>query len=61
MVSSPYPTKMIGISYPQPSIIDINTATLEDWKLLPVIGEVLANRIVTYRKRMGGFTKESQV
>ena len=61
MVPSTYPTKKIGISNPQPSIIDINTATLEDWKLLPGIGEVLANRIVKYRERMGGFTNEAQV
>ncbi len=60
-VSSPYPTKKIGISNPQPSIIDINTATIEDWKSLPGIGEVLANRIMKYRERMGGFTNEAQV
>ena len=44
-----------------PVTIDINTATIEDWKSLPGIGEVLANRIVKYRERMGGFTSEWQV
>jgi len=45
----------------KPTIIDINTATIEDWKVLPGIGDALANRIVNYRERMGGFTNESQV
>jgi len=35
--------------------ININTATAEDWKALPGIGEVLSNRIVKFRNMLGGF------
>ncbi len=42
-------------------IIDINTATAEDWKSLPGIGEVLSNRIVKFRERLGGFSSIDQV
>jgi competence ComEA-like helix-hairpin-helix protein len=41
--------------------IDINAATSNDWKILPGIGEVLANRIVQYRQKIGGFTDIEQV
>ena len=41
--------------------IDINTATLEEWKSLPGIGDVLANRIIKFRERAGGFTTIEQV
>jgi competence protein ComEA len=42
-------------------ILDINTATAEDWKALPGIGDKLALRIVNYRERLGGFTNPAQV
>lgn len=35
--------------------ININTATAEEWKSLPGIGEVLSNRIVKFRNMLGGF------
>ena len=35
--------------------IDINTATAEDFSMLPGIGETLANRIVSYREDNGPF------
>ncbi len=41
---------------PKPQIIDVNTATVEQWKSLPMIGDVLSNRIVKYRDKIGGFT-----
>ncbi len=44
-----------------PSVIDINTATPDEWKALPGIGDVLANRIVNYRDRVGGFSGVLQV
>ncbi|MEO8171761.1 MAG: helix-hairpin-helix domain-containing protein [Sediminibacterium sp.] len=40
--------------------LDINTATIEEWKALPGIGEVLANRIIKFRERIGGFTSMEQ-
>jgi competence protein ComEA len=41
--------------------ININTATAEDWKAFPGIGDVLANRIIKYRTSMGGFKFVDQV
>lgn len=41
--------------------IDINTATAEEWESLPGIGEVLAKRILAFRKRLGGFNSLEQV
>jgi competence protein ComEA len=41
--------------------ININTATAEDWKAFPGIGDVIANRIVKYRTSMGGFKSVEQV
>lgn len=44
-----------------PKEIDINTATVEEWKTLPGIGEVLANRIIKFRERIGGFVSMEQL
>ena len=44
-----------------PIPIDINAATIEDWKSLPGIGEVLANRIIKFREKAGGFSSTEQV
>ncbi|HEX5153950.1 MAG TPA: helix-hairpin-helix domain-containing protein [Parafilimonas sp.] len=41
--------------------ININTATAEDWKAFPGIGEVLANRIIKFRTSMNGFKNVNQV
>ena len=35
--------------------ININTATAEEWKTLPGIGDILGNRIIKFRSSMGGF------
>ncbi len=45
----------------QPIQIDINAATAEEWQSLPGIGEVLANRIIRFREKIGGFTSTEQV
>lgn len=48
-------------TYVKPEIIDINKATVEQWKALPAIGDALSNRIVKYRDRIGGFKSIEQV
>ncbi|TKK70875.1 hypothetical protein FC093_04055 [Ilyomonas limi] len=46
---------------PKPAVIEINTAPIEQWKALPAIGDALANRIVKFRDKIGGFTSVAQV
>lgn len=41
--------------------IDINTATEDEWKALPGIGDVLAARIVKFRYKLGGFSSVEEV
>lgn len=41
--------------------LDINAATIDEWKALPGIGEILASRIIKFRDRMGGFSSIEQV
>lgn len=42
-------------SNPAVKKININTATEEEWKSLPGIGEVLSKRIIKFRTSVGGF------
>jgi competence protein ComEA len=44
-----------------PSIIDINTADTTAFIALPGIGSKLANRIVEFRNKLGGFYKIDQI
>lgn len=41
--------------------LDINQATVEDWRSLPGIGPVLSARIVKFREKLGGFASVEQV
>lgn len=45
----------------QKQVIDVNTATAAEWETLPGIGKVLANRLIRYREKLGGFTSLEQV
>ncbi len=42
-------------------ILDINEASVTDWESLPGIGPVLANRIIHYREKLGGFISVEQL
>jgi competence ComEA-like helix-hairpin-helix protein len=46
---------------PPANIADINTADTAAWIALPGIGSKLANRIVNYRDKLGGFYSISQI
>lgn len=46
---------------PGNKIVDINQADVKEWEALPGIGNVLAERIIKYRERLGGFYAVSQV
>lgn len=50
-----------GGKRPLQAPVRINEATVDDWQALPGIGEVLANRILRYRDKLGGFTSVEQV
>ncbi|MFH0872226.1 MAG: helix-hairpin-helix domain-containing protein [bacterium] len=58
-------SEAIGIPYVKkspPSIpLDINKATQQELTHLPGIGPVLAERIVRYRGKRGGFTEISEI
>ena len=41
--------------------IDINLANSEQWKSVPGIGNVLSERIVKYREKLGGFASIAQL
>ena len=41
--------------------VNINTATEEEWKALPGIGDVLSKRIVKFRTKLKGFISVQQV
>lgn len=57
-VIAPGPNKDPIKSY---QTIDINTATEEDWKSLPGIGDVLSKRIVKFRSAVHGFKSVEDV
>ncbi len=44
-----------------PVVIDINTASAEEWQSLPGINSFMSERIVRYRERIGGFAGLEQV
>lgn len=45
----------------KPVIVDINTATIEELRILPGMGNGLVYRLLKYRERLGGFINVDQV
>jgi competence protein ComEA len=56
-----YETKNFDKPKSSPSIIDINTADTSSFIALPGIGSKLAQRIINFRDKLGGFYKTEQV
>lgn len=45
----------------QPQIIDINSASIDQWKALPGIGDAYANKFVKMREGLGAFVSLDQI
>ncbi len=45
----------------KPQVIDINLATIEQWKALPGIGDAFANKFVKMREGLGAFYSLDQI
>jgi competence ComEA-like helix-hairpin-helix protein len=43
------------------TVVDINSANMEEWQQIKGIGPGWAKRIVNYREKLGGFTSTAQV
>jgi len=56
-----YNKKPAPVPSKQYKSLDINTATPEEWKTFPGIGDAIANRIVKFRNSIGGFKNVEQV
>jgi len=46
---------------PDQSCINLNTATAEELTRLPGVGQVIAERIITYRERHGRFHRPEEI
>lgn len=57
----PAPVPTYRFEKKAPPVIDINTASVEEWKALPGIGESISNRIIKYRERSGGFARMEEL
>lgn len=53
--------KKFNFSKTDKPTLDINTATIVEWEGLPMIGLTLAERIVKFRTKLGGFISIDQV
>jgi len=55
------PTYLHTVPAKAPAVIDINTATIDMWKLLPGLTGGLPYRILKFRDKLGGFISIEQV
>lgn len=55
------PPLTVSTESTDPSVININTATVEEFQLLPGIGPLLAQRIVDYREENGPFETKGEL
>ncbi len=55
------PTRSANFPKKEYHIINVNTATEDEWKTLPGIGDVLSKRIVKFRNSMQGFKSVNDV
>ena len=46
---------------PQPAPLNLNTATKADLEKLPGVGPAMAQRILDYRQKIGGFKKAEEL
>lgn len=53
VIAEPLPTKADAV--PEEEKINLNTATLDDFKTLKGIGDVTAQKIIEYREKYGDF------
>jgi len=61
--SSEKPVGQPSMSQPQmqPPCVNLNTATAEELKGLPGIGDVMAGRVIDYRERHGRFRRPAEI
>ena len=60
-ISDVVPIKQSDHQIRSVQLIEINTADSMQWMLLPGIGPVLSGRIVSFRKKLGGFVSTMQL
>lgn len=59
--ASTLPPAVAAVVRNTPAVVNINTATKEELSTLPGIGDVLAQRILNYRARNGGFVSPDEL
>lgn len=58
-LSAPSADKIVDIA--DKNAIDINTATHDELQRIPYVGEVMADRIISFREANGGFDRAEQL
>ena len=61
LTDNPTPTAPLSVDRPARGLLNLNTASRADLENLPLVGEVLADRIVEYRNDNGPFLRIDHV